>query len=164
MSYQIVTLPSYRAVGLKWVGTFSEIVPDLKNVIQQSKDRADELEYKVNPSIQLGLNYHVIENGFAHYAVYEVSEEQEIPSGMIEIRVPEWTYVKTTHNKGDNVQKTYRDLHQWLFDSDYNAFREAGVDYYDPYMPIKHEHYPVNSDPNDPHFDIYIPLAKKNVS
>ncbi|TKC19134.1 GyrI-like domain-containing protein [Robertmurraya kyonggiensis] len=161
MNYKIITLPSYRAVGLKWEGTFSEIVPNLKNVIQQVKDRADELENRVNPNVQLGLSYHVIENGFEHYAVYEVSEEQEIPEGMIEIRVPEWTYVMTTHNKGEDIQKTYTDLHQWLFDSDYTAFREASVDYYDPYMPIKHEYYPSNQDPNDPHFDIYIPIVKK---
>lgn len=30
-----------------------------------------------------------------------------------------------------------------------------------PYKPIKHEHYPVDRDPNDPHFDIYIPIVKK---
>jgi predicted transcriptional regulator YdeE len=161
LSYEIITLAAYRTVGLKWEGTFSEIVPNLKNVIQHVEDRADELEHKVNPNVQLGLSYHVIENGFAHYAVYEVSEEQEIPDGMIEIRVPEWTYLKTTHNKGEDIQKTYTDLHQWLFDSDYTAFREAGVDYYDPYMPIKHEHYSVDRDPNIPHFDIYIPIVKR---
>jgi len=161
LSYKIITLPAYRAIGLKWEGTFSDIVPNLQNVIQQAKDRASELENKVNPDVQLGLSYHVVEDGFVHYAVYEVSEEQEIPDGMIEIRVPEWTYVRTTHNKGEDVQKTYTDLHQWLFDSDYTALREAGVGYYDPYMPIKHEYYPVNHDLNDPHFDIYIPIVEK---
>ncbi|OIK11636.1 GyrI-like domain-containing protein [Bacillus sp. MUM 13] len=158
---EILTLPAYRAVGLKWEGTFSEIVPNLKKVIQQCEDRANELEYKVNSSFQLGLSYHVVENGFVHYAVYEVSEEQEIPDGMIEIRVPEWTYVKTTHKKGKDIQKTYTDLQQWLFASDYTPLREAGVEYFDPYMPIKHEYYPVDRDPNDPHFDIYIPIEKK---
>lgn len=161
MSYEIVTIPAYRAVGLKWGGTYSEIVLRLKKVIQQMEGRANELEYKVNPNVQLGLSYHVIENGFVHYAVYEVSEKQEIPDQMIEIKIPEWTYVKTTHNKGKDIEKTYTDLHQWLLDSDYAAFREAGVEYYDSDMPIKHEHYPVDRDPNDPHFDIYIPIVKK---
>lgn len=161
MNYEILTLPAFRAVGLKWEGTFSNITPDLKRVIQKSEDRAGELTYKLNPGVQLGLSYHVVQNGFVHYAVYEVSEEQEIPDEMIEIRVPEWTYVKTTHNKGQNVQKTYSDLHDWLFNSDYTAFREAGIEYYDPYMPIKHEYYPLDRDPNDPHFDIYIPIMKK---
>jgi predicted transcriptional regulator YdeE len=161
VNYEIITLPAFRAVGLKWEGTFSEIVPHLKIVIQQSEERAAELEYKLNPSVQLGLSYHVVENGFAHYAVYEVSEEQSIPEGMIEIRVPEWTYVKTTHHKGEDIQKTYTDLHQWLFDSGYTALREDGVEYFDPYMPIKHEYCPLDRDPNDPHFDIYIPIVKK---
>lgn len=129
MSYKIIALPTFRAIGLKWEGTFSEIVPDLKNIIQKVKDRANELENKVHPDVQLGLSYHVIENGFTHYAVYKVSDEQETLEGMIEIRVPEWTYVKTTHRKGENVQKTYADLHQWLFDGKYTALREAGVDY-----------------------------------
>ncbi|WP_419883153.1 GyrI-like domain-containing protein [Peribacillus sp. B-H-3] len=157
---KILTLPAYRAVGLKWEGTFSEIVPDLKKVIQQCEDRANELEYRENPSVQLGLSYHVIENGFIHYAVYKVSEEQEIPDGMIEIRVPEWTYVKTTHEKGKDIKKTYEELHQWLFASDYTIVKEPDVEYYDPYMPIKHEYCPVDHDPNDPHFDIYIPIVK----
>ena len=90
----------------------------------------------MNPDVQLGLSYRVIEDGFVHYAM-------------------------TAHNKGEDVQKTYTDLHQWLFDSDYTALREAGVDYYDPYMPIKHEYYPVDQDPDDPHFDIYIPIVEK---
>ncbi|WP_409292527.1 GyrI-like domain-containing protein [Peribacillus sp. SCS-37] len=161
MNYEIVTLPAYRAAGMKWEGTYAETVPHLKNVIQQVEDRAGELEHRVNPSIQLGLSYHVVENGFAHYAVYQVSEEQELPEGMLEIRIPEWTYVKAVHNKGNDIEKTYTDLHQWLFDSEYTAYREPGVEYFDPYMPIKHEYCPVERDPEDPHFDIYIPVVKK---
>ncbi|MFA9556771.1 GyrI-like domain-containing protein [Evansella sp. AB-rgal1] len=161
MSYEIVTLPAYRAVGLKWEGTFSDIVPHLKETISEMENRAGELEEKLNPAIQLGLSYHVIENGFAHYSVFEVSEKQETPSGMIEITVPKWTYVKTSHKKGENIGKTYAELHNWLSESDYTAYREPGVDYYDLYLPIKHEHYPVYRDPNDPHFDIYIPVVKK---
>lgn len=161
MSYEIITLPGYRAVGLKWEGTFSEIVSNLKNVIRQMEERAIELDYRLNPHVQLGLSYHVIENSFVHYAAYEVSDQQEIPDGMIEIKVPELTYVRTTHHKGEDIQKTYTNLLEWLFDSDYTAFREVGVDYYDPNMPIKHERYPVDRDPSDPHFDIYIPIVRK---
>ncbi|MEK5443422.1 MULTISPECIES: GyrI-like domain-containing protein [unclassified Fredinandcohnia] len=161
VSYEIITLPGYRAVGLRWEGTFSEIVPSLKNVIRQVEERVKEIDHKVNPNVQLGLSYHVIENGFVHYAMYEVSDKQELPKGMIEIEVPELTYVKTTHNKGEDIEQTYTDLHKWLFDSEYIPFREEGVDYYDPYMPIKHERYPVDRDPIDPHFDIYIPIVKE---
>ncbi|WP_453996018.1 GyrI-like domain-containing protein [Bacillus nitroreducens] len=161
MRYEILSLPSYRAVGLKWEGTFSEIVPYLKNVIRQAEERAKELEDKLNPHVQLGLSYHVIENGFVHYAVYEVNDQQEVPDGMVEIEVPQLTYVKTTHNKGEDIKRTYTDLHNWLLNSEYKAYREAGVEYFDKYMPIKHERYPLDRDPTDPHFDIYIPIVKK---
>lgn len=161
MSYEMVTLPAYRAIGLKWEGTFSEIEPNLKTVIRQIAERAVELEDKVNPHIQLGLSYHVIENGFVHYAVYQVSKEQEIPEGMIDIHVPELMYVKTTHHKGENIQKTYTDLHNWLMNSDYTVFKEAGVEYVDPSLPIKHEHYPVGIDFSDPQFDIFVPIVEK---
>lgn len=66
--WSIVTKPSYRSVGLKWEGTFQEI-PSLKRVIEDMKGRAYELEYKINPSVQLGLSYHTVEDGFAHYSV-----------------------------------------------------------------------------------------------
>jgi predicted transcriptional regulator YdeE len=80
---------------------------------------------------------------------------------MIEIKVPEWSYVRTTHYKGNNVQKTYHDLHHWLDHNGFNGLREAGVQYYEPYTPIKHEYYPIDRDPKDPHFEIYIPIVKK---
>lgn len=82
------------------------------------------MEGKVHPDVQLGLSYNVIDNGFVHYGIYEVGEEQEVPKGMIEIREPEWTYVMTTHSKGEGVEKTYTDLHQWLFDSEYTALEK----------------------------------------
>lgn len=160
MSYELVTLPAYRAVGLKWEGTYSEIKPHLKNIINQMVNRSVELKHKVNPTIQLGLSYHVVKNGFAHYSVFEVDEKQKLPEGMIEIRVPEWTYVKATHHKGQDIQQTYTDLHIWLYNSDYTPLREQGIAYYDD-MPIKHEHYPIDRDMNDEHFDIYIPVVKK---
>lgn len=160
-NYKIVKKPSYRAVGLKWEGTFQE-VPKLKEVINEMSKRVKELDHLVNPkpNVQLGLSYHVVENGFAHYSVFEVTEEQKVPNGMVEIHVPEWEYMYTKHIKGEDIVQTYNRLHQWLHDSDYQALREEHVTYYDPYMPIKHEYYPINSDPNNPHFDILIPVMK----
>jgi len=159
MSYELVTLPAYRAIGLKWEGTYSEVNPHLKSVIRQMEERADELEYKLNLNIQLGLSYHVVEDGFAHYAVFQVTEEQQIPDGMIEINVPQWTYVKTHHHQGQDIGSTYSELQRWLNDNGYVALREAGEVYFDP-MPIKHEYYPLDRDPQNPHFDIYIPVER----
>ncbi|MGP4073067.1 GyrI-like domain-containing protein [Piscibacillus sp. B03] len=159
--YKIVSKPGYRAVGLKWEGTFQEI-PKLKEVIAEMKSRVNELDGATNPDIQLGLSHHVVENGFAHYSAYEVNEDQKVPKGMVEIQVPEWTYMCTKHHKGEDIVQTYTKLHNWLHDSDYEALKEENVTYYDPYMPIKHEYYPADQDPNDPHFEIYIPVVKKS--
>ena len=161
MSYELVTLPAYRAIGMRWQGTYAEVVPHLKSVIREMEERASELEYKLNPSFQLGLSYHVIEDGFAHYAVYQVSEQQEIPNGMIEIYIPQWTYVKTEHHKGQNIGNTYNELQRWLDLNGYIPLREANTVYFDP-MPIKHEYYPAEYDKNDPHFDIYIPVVRND--
>ncbi|WP_277673580.1 GyrI-like domain-containing protein [Piscibacillus halophilus] len=159
--WRIVTRPAYRAVGMKWEGTFQE-VPELKKVIHQMRQRVDELEHAVNRDVLLGLSYHVVENGFAHYSVFEVTDDQKVLDGMVEIQVPEWTYMYTKHKKGENVVQTYNNLHQWLHDSEYQALKEAGVTYYDPYLPIKHEYYPTDQDPDDPHFDILIPVVKES--
>lgn len=50
--WRIVTRPAYRAVGMKWEGTFQE-VPELKKVIHQMRQRVDELEHAVNRDVQL---------------------------------------------------------------------------------------------------------------
>lgn len=161
MSYELVTLPAYRAIGLKWEGTYSQVDPHLKEVIQQMEDRADELTYKLNPAVQLGLSYHVIQDGFAHYAVYQVTEEQEIPNGMIEINIPQWTYVKTHRTNGQDIGHTYNELQRWLEHNGYIALTEADTVYFDS-LPIKHEYYPLDRDRLDPHFDIYIPVVPIN--
>ncbi len=142
--YKIVTIPSYRAVGLKWDGPWAEI-SGLKEVIHGMRDRVGELEHAVNPNIQLGLSYHQRPDGFIHYSVYEVSEAQQIPEGMIEINVPELTYLLTRHQKGNDIGQTYANIAQWMKESDYEVFVEPSVEYFDT-LPIKHEKYPVDRD------------------
>jgi predicted transcriptional regulator YdeE len=157
--YNIVNFPAYRAVGLKWDGTWTEI-SDLKEVIHSMGERMGELQYAVNPDIQLGLSYHSRPDGFVHYSVYEVIEEQKLPVGMIEIKVPEMTYLRTQHKKGENIGQTYQNISQWMNESDYKPFEEPNIKYYDE-LPIKHEKYPHDRDLNDPHFEILIPIVKK---
>ncbi|WP_096186912.1 GyrI-like domain-containing protein [Evansella halocellulosilytica] len=158
--YEIVTRPTYRAIGLKWDGPWSEISA-LKSTIHRVSERVSELEYAVDPNIQLGLSYHLRPDGFVHYSVYEVTEDQEIPKGMIEMRVPEMTYVVTQHEKGESIGQTYDNISLWLADSDYNAYTEPGETYFD-HLPIKHERYPIDRDQKDPHFEILIPVVKQS--
>ncbi|MDL4842978.1 GyrI-like domain-containing protein [Aquibacillus rhizosphaerae] len=154
----IVTIPAYRGVGLKWNGTYDEI-SDLKRIISDMKTRVNELTYAINPDVQLGLSYHLIPNGFVHYSVYEVSEQQTIPVGMIEINVPTMTYLLTKHEKGQNVGQTYKYIFQWLQENDVRPYHDNGEEYFDD-LPIKHERYPIDLTTNDPHFDILIPIIK----
>lgn len=157
-TYEIVTMPAYRAVGLKWNGPYSE-VSSLKQVIYSMSNRVEELEYVLNPDLQLGLSYHLRPDGFVHYSVYEVTEEQQVPEGMIEIYVPEMTYLVTSHPKGENIGETYSKISSWMQDGEYEPFVETDITYYDS-LPIKHERYPANRDLEDPHFDILIPITK----
>lgn len=155
--FEIVELPPYRAIGLKWEGTYED-VPTLKDIIHTMRMRVEELSHAVKPDVQLGLSYHVVPGGFAHYSVFEVEPGQSVPEGMIEISIPQMTYLFTRH-EGGNIGQTYNQISQWLDGSDYHPFRDAGVTYYDG-LPIKHERYSGLSDSTDPHFDILIPIVK----
>ncbi|MDG5789087.1 GyrI-like domain-containing protein [Evansella sp. AB-P1] len=157
--YKIISKPSYRAVGLKWDGPWSKI-NELKNIIHTMSVRVVELEKAVDPSIQLGLSYHIRKDGFTHYSVYEVTENQIVPEGMVEITVPAFTYILKEHRKGENIGKSYDEISQFLNDSDYRPFRDITVPY--DVLPIKHERYPKDRDIEDPHFEILIPVVKKD--
>ncbi|GAA0595170.1 hypothetical protein GCM10009001_09120 [Virgibacillus siamensis] len=158
--YEIVTIPAYRGVGLKWDGSYVE-VSSLGKLVENMRIRVGELEHVVNPDIQLGLSYHLRPDGFVHYSVFEVSYDQPIPADMVEIHVPEMTCMLTHHEKGQDIGETYKKVAQWVKEeSDFTPFMESDVTYYDA-LPIKHEHYPVDRDMNDPHFDILIPVVKK---
>ncbi|KGX90182.1 GyrI-like domain-containing protein [Pontibacillus marinus] len=156
----IVTIPAYRVIGQKWEGPYSE-VPKLKNVIASVSERVGELEYAVNPKLQLGLSYNLRQDGFVHYSGYEVTDDQPIPEGMLEFQVPEMTYLITEHEKGQNIGQSYEEIYQWIKENGYVPFQEKDEEYYDK-LPIKHERYPADRDLDDPHFDILIPISKQN--
>ncbi|KMJ59405.1 transcriptional regulator [Bacillus sp. LL01] len=155
---ELVNLPAYRAVGLKWEGPYSE-VPTLKEVIQHMSTRVIELPHTKDLDMQLGLSYHLRPDGFVHFSVYEVEEEQEVPEGMLEIIVPAMLYLKVDHPKGKDIGATYTEIYKWFKNNEYQPLRETGVEYYDD-LPIKHERYPRGRDLNDPHFEILIPVVK----
>ena len=157
--YEIVKIPAYRGIGLKWDGPYTEI-NTLKKLINRMSSRVGELDHAVNPKVLLGLSYHLRPDGFVHYSVYEVSEEQQLPDGMVEINVPEMTYIMTHHKKDQDIGQTYEKIFQWLKNSYYDPYIEPNVEYYDD-LPIKHERYPNDRDVNNPHFDILIPIFKR---
>ncbi|MGM7723307.1 GyrI-like domain-containing protein [Metabacillus sp. Hm71] len=157
--YDIVELPAYRGVGLKWSGSYTEI-GSLKNLITSMSTRVGELDYAINPDVQLGLSYHLRPDGFVHYSAYEVSEDQQLPDGMTEIYIPKMTYFLTHHKKDQDIGQTYQSISQWFKESNYEPFVEPGITYYDP-LPIKHERYPKDHDSKQPHLDIFIPIITR---
>ncbi|RDI45676.1 GyrI-like domain-containing protein [Falsibacillus pallidus] len=159
LEFEILELPAYRAIGLKWDGAYSE-ASTLGTVIQKMSERVHELEGAVNPDVQLGLSYHTRVDGFVHYSAYEVSEKQDVPEDMVEIRVPAMTYLFMHHSKGSDINDAYTKVYNWFNDHDYIPYREEGKEYFD-HLPIKHERYPKDRDVNDPEFDILIPIIKK---
>ncbi|MFT4416438.1 GyrI-like domain-containing protein [Fredinandcohnia humi] len=159
VTYKIIRLPAFRAAGLKWEGSFTE-VSNLKDVIHSMSERVTELDHAVDPNMQLGLSYHLRPDGFMHYSVYEVSQDQQLPEGMVELQVPEMTYLWTHHNKGEDIGQTYFKISNWLEESEYEPFKESDQIYYDS-LPLKFEKYPRDRDLQDPHFEILIPIIKK---
>lgn len=157
--YEIVEIPGYRGMGLKWDGPYTE-VSTLKELITSMSNRVGELDYAINPNVQLGLSYHLRHDGFVHYSVYEVSEEQQLPEDMVQINIPEMTYLMVHHEKDQDIGQTYDMIFQWLTESEYELYQEPDVEYYDR-LPIKHERYPVDRDVDHPHFDILIPITKR---
>jgi predicted transcriptional regulator YdeE len=158
-NYKIITLPAFRAIGMKWDGSW-QVINQLKELIQTVSDRVEELKEVDNPNEQLGLSYHTRPDGFVHYSCFEVSETQTIPFGMLEVKVPELTYLITDHHKGEAIGKTYQNILEWLEKSKYKPYKEPNTNYYDS-LPIKFEKYPVDRDLNNPHFKILIPITKK---
>ncbi|MBU9723370.1 MULTISPECIES: GyrI-like domain-containing protein [Bacillaceae] len=156
--YRVLTKPAYRAVGMKWEGSWAE-VSGLKEVIHQMEKRVEELDGAVEATIQLGLSYHTRKDGFTHYSAFEVTKDQHVPTGMEEINIPEMMYLVTTHEKGENIGQTYVDITNYLKNSDYLPYSDETVPY--DFLPIKHERYPLDRNKEDPHFEILIPIVKK---
>ncbi|GAA0323106.1 GyrI-like domain-containing protein [Oceanobacillus sp. FSL W7-1293] len=151
MEYEIKTLPAYRAMGLKCDVSFTDF-ETIKTVIENSMSRVKEFDYPVNPGIRLGLSYHLRPDGFTYYSVYEVQDKQPLLDNMVEINIPEMTYLVAKYN-GESIEGTYENIMKWIKESDYTPFKEEGVDYYDE-LPIKHEKY-LNGESD---FEILIPI------
>lgn len=158
-TFHIRTLPGYLLIGLKWEGPYTQ-VNELKHTIKNMHKRSTELKDIIDSQKKLGLSYHTRPDGFVHYSGFQVKENTEIPLGMIDIYIPELTYLITLHQAGDDIGKTYMKIYHWLKDCAYIPYTEPNIEYYDD-LPIKHEVYPVHQDLDQPHFNIMIPITRQ---
>lgn len=158
--YEIKEIPACRAMGIKCDVSFDEI-ETIKNVIQTLESRVHELPYAINKEIRWGLSYHLRPDGFTYYSVYEVTDQQQLPDNMVEVNIPKMTYL-TTKYEGGSIEEIYIKMKNWVDESqeEYKLFTEVDVTYYDE-LPIKFEKHTQYSDPNQLHFEVFIPLVKR---
>ncbi|GKS13442.1 hypothetical protein YDYSY3_44420 [Paenibacillus chitinolyticus] len=148
----LITKESFRAVGLKWAGTFAEAnAGEIRVVHDEMRNRLKEIKHILNPEILLGLSYQINEGGFTHYAVVEVAKVEDIPEGMTTVTLPTLTYAKCEHQKGQKIDSSYNNMYAWIESQGYKLHK-GDVTHF--------EEYPMHQDPysKEPEFIIMIPV------
>ena len=151
MEAKVENKEAFKAIGVKWVGTFEqaakgEIKVFHKNFLNSKK----QINNAVNPENIIGLSYHITENGFTYYLALEVEEGTAIPEGMEFISVTACTFA-TTEYKGAAVHEAYTALYTWIKQNGYNL-RQSDLEHL--------EEYPGSFDPvtDVPELKINIPI------
>jgi len=151
---KVVHKPAFRAIGLKWEGTFAEAgAGGIRHIQRELKRRLHEIEHAIQPDTLLGLSYHAYPGGtgFTHYAAIEVGELANVPDGMVEVSVPALAYARCEHRKGQHVERSYQNIYKWIEEQGH-ALHDGGLTHF--------ETYPMQQDPfeKDPEFTILIPI------
>jgi predicted transcriptional regulator YdeE len=150
---QVVKKDAFSAVGLRWEGTFAAAGEgEIRHVLAEMKRRLGEIAHKVNPDVILCAAKVNRPDGFTAYLCAEVSKVEDLPEGMVRIEIPAFTYAKTEHLPGENIQQTYAALYAWMEQEGYRSNQDG----------LTHlEEYPVGNNPYDPDpaFTILAPLA-----
>jgi len=153
----IVVKAGYRAIGLKWEGTFAEAgAGGIRRVHEQLQGRLPEIPEPASLTHFYGLSYHAYPGSerFIHYAVVESGDSTGyVPEGMAAVEVPTMSYAKCEHTQGQNIDRSYHNVYDWIARQGYSAFRGE----------MTHsEIYSMDRDPYDPdpEFTIMIPIEK----
>ncbi|PWW43363.1 MULTISPECIES: GyrI-like domain-containing protein [Paenibacillus] len=149
----LITKESFKAVGLKWAGTFAEAgAGGIRAVQTEIQNRVVEIKHVIDLEKLLGLSYHINgEEGFTHYAVVEVDRVEDIPDGMMSITLPTLTYAKYEHKKGQNIDTSYNNINTWIENQGYKLHK-GDVTHFEVY-PMHHDPYS-----KDPEFVAMIPI------
>jgi lactoylglutathione lyase len=121
MSGRIIQLDSFRAIGLRWEGTWEQAAAgEIREMVERFLERVHEIPHRVRPDTYLGVSYHRKE-GFTYHLCVEVSSVETIPEGMVAIDVPASTYASLRQRQGEAVEAAYERMHQYLKE---NGLRE----------------------------------------
>ncbi|WP_102029256.1 GyrI-like domain-containing protein [Salirhabdus sp. Marseille-P4669] len=154
MEIEVVTKPSFQAIGLAWEGTFEQAgAGEIREIMKTLQNTLHDIKQVVHPDVHLGISNHEnpSSNRFKHYSVVEVEGNSEAPEGMVKIQIPTLRYVKTHHKRGDNIQETYTKIYNWIKENGYEL---------DTTFLTHYEAYPMNESAysHDPEFTIMIPV------
>ncbi|WP_416151925.1 GyrI-like domain-containing protein [Salipaludibacillus sp. HK11] len=148
-------------VGLAWEGTIAEAEKgDIHRVIEDVKNRSEEIDGKINESELVCVSIHDRPNGFTHHVGWEVETGIKVPTGMVSCVLPEGTYFTLMHQKEENIAKTYTNLKQEIQNKGLTPLKPEQVDSFDE-LPIKIELHSVEKIlKEEPEFQIHIPVIK----
>lgn len=120
MVTKIVNKEAFKAIGVKWIGTFEQAAKgEIKSFHKGFLERKNEIKSAVNTENILGLSFHINENGFTYYLALEVEDTTIIPEEMELITVPAYTYASTEY-KGTAVHEAYTALYAWIKKNGYS--------------------------------------------
>ncbi|RNB92412.1 AraC family transcriptional regulator [Brevibacillus fluminis] len=147
--------PSFTVAGIKWEGTFEEAAAGgIRDVMQQVKKQAQVVTGGNEPDIHLGLSYHREPGRFIHLSAIQIEDGGQLPEGWETVTVEPTTYAVVAHQKGDDIEQSYRTLYAWIEEQGYVRSTDG----------LTHlEEYPFGQDPydNQPAFTILIPVQEK---
>jgi predicted transcriptional regulator YdeE len=151
MQAKVVKKETFKAVGVKWIGTFEQAARgEIKTFHHEFLERKNQIKNAIEPENILGLSYHNTEHGFTYYLALEVKDTQSIPEEMEFITVPAYTFASLEY-KGSAVHEAYTSLYTWVKEKGYTLIQND----------LEHlEEYPGSFDPlkDAPELKIHIPI------
>ncbi|EDL65221.1 GyrI-like domain-containing protein [Bacillus sp. SG-1] len=152
MEPKIIKKAGFKALGLKWQGTFEEAQDGIPTLFPKLEEVRDGIQYKVDPGVVKGLSYHNLTGGLTYYICHEVSEIEEIRYGLEIIEVPSYTYAFLAY-EGLEIMDSYQLLYDWIEEKGYSLDQQI----------LQHlEEYPAQYDPYEDELkvNIYIPVKQ----
>ncbi len=118
METKIVNRPAFNVVGLSYVGKNEH--GEISVMWGEFNQRSSQVK-SINDKEAFGLCFSTVEGGaqpgeFEYVAGFEVSDEKDLPAGMVYRQVPAYKFaVFTHHGKLDKLGETYQYIYNtWL--------------------------------------------------
>ncbi|WP_197259463.1 GyrI-like domain-containing protein [Paenibacillus dendritiformis] len=154
MTGSIVTKEEFKIAGMGWTGPFSaaHAIPGLW---REFAERVQEIENRIHPR-QFVAASHDRPTDFTYYIGVEVSDQGQLPDGMIGLTIPTQRYARFTFTGPmTQVSDFYMRCFDWIRKEGYEKnVAVLGLEIYDQ------RYHPAIADPEREtnEFEIYIPL------